>query len=53
MKINGKSCRYLDKGHGQWELEFGDFHQNRGCNLRVEDFLKQLNPASLHSKTSE
>ena len=53
MKINDKSCRYLDKGHGQWELEYGDFHQNRGCNLRVEDFLKQLNPASLHSKTSE
>ncbi len=48
MKINGKACRYLDMGEGQWKLEYGDFHRNRGCNLRVEDFLLQLNAASLH-----
>jgi hypothetical protein len=42
MKINGESCRYVDRA-GTWELEYGEFHQNRGCNLRVEDFLNQLN----------
>lgn len=41
MKIGGESCRFIDKD-GQWELEYGLFHHNRGCNLRVEDFLNQL-----------
>jgi glutathione synthase/RimK-type ligase-like ATP-grasp enzyme len=47
MKINGESCRYLDR-NGIWELEYGLFHQNRGCNLRVADFLEQLK--SIHKK---
>jgi glutathione synthase/RimK-type ligase-like ATP-grasp enzyme len=43
MKIEDKPARYLYRGNGAYELQFGDFHRNRGCNLRVEDFLKQLN----------
>ncbi|MFO7722447.1 MAG: hypothetical protein R6V49_04400 [Bacteroidales bacterium] len=42
MKVNDEPCRYLDKGEEGWVLEYGDFHRNRGCNLRVEDFLLQL-----------
>ncbi len=41
MKIDDKPCRYLDR-NGTWELEYGQFHQNRGCNLRVADFIEQL-----------
>ncbi len=43
MKIDDKPARYLHAGNGTYELQFGDFHRNRGCNLRVADFLKQLN----------
>lgn len=43
MKIEDKPARYLHTGNGEYTLQFGDFHRNRGCNLRVSDFLAQLN----------
>lgn len=51
MKINDESCRYIDRGD-HWELEFGEFHQNRGCNLRVADFVAVLTDANLSSLSS-
>jgi glutathione synthase/RimK-type ligase-like ATP-grasp enzyme len=50
MKINGQSCRYIDR-NGIWELEYGEFHQNRGCNLRVADFLEQLTQSNSVNKS--
>lgn len=47
MKINDESCRYVDNDKGVWELEYGIFHRNRGCNLRVADFIEQLKEMNL------
>lgn len=41
MKINGESCMYI-RDSDDWKLVYGLFHQNRGCNLRVADFVEQL-----------
>jgi hypothetical protein len=49
MKINERSCRYIDRGD-HWELEYGEFHQNRGCNLRVADFVSILSAQHNPSK---
>ncbi len=42
MLINGEPCRYVEKD-GDFILEYGIFHKNKGCNLRVLDFLDVLN----------
>lgn len=41
MYINGKPGRYKNI-NGEWVFEEGYFNQNYSCNLRVEDFIKQL-----------
>lgn len=41
MMINGKPCRYIEH-EDDFVLEEGIFHQNKGCNLRVQDFLLTL-----------
>lgn len=41
MRIHDEPCRYVEK-EGEFVLENGIFHTNRGCNLRVADFLDYL-----------
>jgi len=41
MMIDGKPCRFIDTG-ADFVLEYGVFHQNKGCNLRVLDFISLL-----------
>jgi hypothetical protein len=41
MYINGRPGRFVEK-NGEWVFEEGYFNQNRSYNLRVEDFVKQM-----------
>lgn len=42
MLVDGKKGRYLNI-KGKWIFEEGVFNQNGSCNLRVKDFIDELN----------